>query len=98
MTLTTNFLNTDHNPAIEQFIKSLVMKTFNDTQSIESIIVNLTVQHNQQVPWKCTIYLTGKDEKLFTAESQAANYLTAFSQALMRTERQWKKAQDGVRA
>ncbi len=98
MTITINFINTEHNSSIEQFIKSLVMKTFDDAQDLESIIVNMQVQNNNQVPWVCHIYLTDDSENLLEAESQAANYLTAFSQALLRISRQWGKNNNIIRA
>lgn len=98
MTLTTNFINTDHNPEIEQFIKSLVIKTFPDAHNIDSTIVNLYVNNDNHVPWKCHIYLSTTDEVMLDVESSAANYLTAFSQALMRIKRQWEKLQKSARA
>lgn len=98
MTFTINFVNTEHNVAIEQIIKSMVLKTFTDNDSIDSVIVNLHAQNHIQVPWKCNVYLTETNQKLITAESQAANYLTAFSQALMRLKRQWDKQQNSLRA
>lgn len=98
MTLTCNFINTERNPTIEKFIKSLTQKTFGDNESINNLIVNIQVQDHQQVPWKCTIYLSHEADSLISAESQAANYLTAFSQALMRLKRQWDKTNQALRA
>jgi len=97
MTLTVNFINTDQNLDIEQFIRSLVMKTFNDAQQIECITVNLSIQNNSHVPWHCHIQLDDNDKPSLEAKSQAANYLTAFSQALVRLKRYWDK-EKGMRA
>ncbi len=94
MTLTVNFINTDHSSEIAQFIESLVNRTFSGNNEINSLIVNLYAQNNNQVPWKCSIYLSDTSEQLINSESRAANYLTAFSQALMRIKRQWDKHVD----
>ena len=98
MTLTTNFINMEHNHEIEQFIKSLVLKTFPDAQCIDSILINLKVVNDNHLPWKCHIYLTEPGKSTLEVESGAANYLTAFSQALMRIKRQFEKSNDGLRA
>lgn len=89
MTLTVNFIETDRNEAIENFIASLIYKSFLNDNNIKEIIVNLTVQSDHRVPWKSSIHIIGKHEKVM-GESQAANYLTAFSQALNRVKRNWE--------
>lgn len=96
MTLAINFINTDRNEAIEKFITSLINKSFPDTTRINDLIVNLQTQSDQRVPWKCSIHLFGRPQNIM-GESQAANYLTAFSQALNRLKRQWEKG-EGIRA
>ena len=96
MTLAINFINTNRNEAIEGFIRSLTNKTFPENSRISDIIINLQVQADQRVPWKCTIHLYGRPKNI-VGESQAANYLTAFSQALNRVKRQWEKG-TGIRA
>ena len=98
MTTTINFINTDYNPAIEQFITSLVNKSFEKEEKVKELLVNLQIQKNSMVPWKCTIYLNAEEETLLNSESQAANYLTAFSQALVRINRLWEKNKNGIRA
>ncbi|MBT8233725.1 MAG: hypothetical protein HKO66_14415 [Saprospiraceae bacterium] len=95
MTLAINFINTERNEAIESFIKSLVTKTFSDTTSINDIIVNLQTQNDPRVPWKCTIHIFGIHKNV-KAEASASNYLTAFSQALKRAERQYLRSSLGI--
>jgi len=96
MTLAINFINTDRNEAIEGFMRSLTQKTFQEDARISDIIVNLQTQSDQRVPWRCTIHMYGRPKNI-VGESQAANYLTAFSQALNRVKRQWEKG-TGIRA
>ena len=91
MNLTTNFVRTDYNPAIESFIKALIEKTFKDYHNVNSIVVNLYAQNDVMVPWKCNIHVSNLDGTLISTESLAANYLTAFSQALTRVKRQFEK-------
>ena len=98
MNLTCNFINTERNEAIEKFIQSLVSKTFADQGEDLSFIVNIQVQEASQVPWKCTMYLSRNNSGILSSESQAANYLTAFSQALLRLKRQWDKKDKTLRA
>ncbi len=96
MTLAINFINTDRNEAIEKFISSLVLKSFPETSRINDFIINLQTQSDHRVPWKCSIHVFGRPMNVI-GESQAANYLTAFSQALTRVKRQWEKG-EGIRA
>jgi len=96
MTLAINFINSERNEAIEKFIKSLVLKSFPETSRINDFIINLQTQSDHRVPWKCSIHVFGRPNNVM-GESQAANYLTAFSQALNRVKRQWEKS-DGIRA
>ena len=98
MNLTCNFINTERNEAIEKFIQSLIAKTFDKHLDDLSFIVNIQVQNEAQVPWKCTMYLSRNNTGILSAESQAANYLTAFSQTLMRLKRQWDKQDRNIRA
>jgi len=96
MTLAINFINTERNEAIEKFITSLVYKSFPQSSRINDFIVNLQTQSDHRVPWKCSIHVFGIPNNV-VGESQAANYLTAFSQALNRVKRQWEKG-EGIRA
>ena len=96
MTLTCNFVNTDRNPSIEQFMKSLVAKTFGHDEDIASS-VDLILENNAQAPWKCVIRVNDSS-RACKAESRAANHLTAFSQALKRLKKYWDKQGEGVRA
>ena len=91
MTLTTNFVHTQYNSAIENFIRSLVQKTFSNHRDISDVVVNLYAQNDPVVPWKCHIHVTQSGGELSSSESVAANYLTAFSQALNRVKRQFEK-------
>lgn len=90
MTLAVNFINTERSEAIEKIIKSMIETSFTDSSNINDVIVNIQTQSDHRVPWKCSIHVFGNDQS-FNAESQAANYLTAFSQALMRVQRHWEK-------
>ena len=90
MSLTINFINADKNEAIESFITSMIKKSFPDRSDINNIVVNLLAQADKRVPWKCTIHVFSDHNNVMT-DSQAANYLTAFSQALNRCKRQWDK-------
>lgn len=90
MTLTVNFINTERSEAIEKIIRSMIEKTFTDSPNIKDVIINIQTQSDHRVPWKCSIHIIGESQNT-NAESQAANYLTAFSQALMRVQRHWEK-------
>ena len=98
MLLETKFVNLEHNAQMEQFIDSLVSKTFPKSENIESINVLIKVINNPQVPWTCTISLKGEENRELEVQSSASNYLTAFSQALMRIRRQWDKSNNELAA
>jgi len=97
MILTCNFINTNHIPAIEQFMQSLVSKTFGDTNEIGSVVIDLKLENSLQAPWNCVIRLNDTD-RVYKAEAWAANHLTAFSQALKRLKKYWDKQGEGLRA
>jgi len=97
MNLTCNFINTNHNPAIEQFMQSLFSKTFVDAERIGSVVIDLKLENSLQAPWNCVIQLNDTDQA-YKAEAWAANHLTAFSQALKRLKKYWDKQEEGLRA
>lgn len=88
---TINFQKFD---ALENFITKLTQKRFGKLKFISTINVYIKKTDDPVVPWKSEIELKPiKGAPLF-AESESANYISAFSQSINRAQRQVEKYKD----
>lgn len=82
------------NESLIGLIKSMICKNFGSNQDINSIEVILSEEDDARIPYRTTIDLVlGSSKASIQTESSSAHYLSSFTQALSRMERQLGKAE-----
>lgn len=83
------------NESLIGLIKSLICKNFGSNQDINSIEVVLSEEDDVRIPYRTTIDLVlGSSKASLQTESSSAHYLSSFTQALSRMERQLGRSQE----
>lgn len=83
--------NLPENQSFKALILSLLKKAFSKKKTIKSVHVVLSQSEDKRVPYIVEMNLKEENEDLLKSSAVSANYLTAFSQALNRMERQLEK-------
>jgi len=91
MNLKLETINFQSFEALEKLVKSLANKRFGKLNFISSINVFIKKQSDPRVPWKAEIELKPINGAPMYAESQSSHYLTAYSQSIIRVQRQLEK-------
>ncbi|NNE26321.1 MAG: HPF/RaiA family ribosome-associated protein [Saprospiraceae bacterium] len=91
MQLTLQTINFQKFEALENFVNSLAQKRFGKLDFVQSINVYIKKTNDPIVPWVSELELRPVKGAPIFAESQSANYLSAFSQSVNRMQRQVEK-------
>ena len=91
MNLYLETINFEKFDALENFIRSLAQKRFASLEFISSIHVNMKKTDDPRIPWTSELELRPVEGEVLFAEAHSANYISAFSQSVVRMERQVEK-------
>ena len=83
--------NVPEKQSFMDLIKSMISKRFSTKKEVKEVTVLVMKNEGSRTPFQALLKLETEDKLMLETDANSINYLTAFSQALAKMEKQYDK-------